>query len=182
MSQTRLKVVPIDLRETSAYVKAHLRHNGIAVGYKFAVAVAAEDGVVRGVAIVGRPVARRLDDRLTPEVDRLATDGTPNACSALYGAAWRVAREMGCERLVTYVLASEPGTSLKASGWKCVGEAGGGSWSVPSRPWEDKQPTERKVRWEMARAQTNAKGLAGLDEAHVPTVQIGRGRSAGTLL
>ena len=103
------------------------------------------------MAIVGRPVARRLDDGLTLEVNRLATDGTPNACSCLYGAAWRVARELGYRRLVTYILASESRTSLKAACWTCVGEAGGGSWSVPTRPREDKHPVEKKVRWEIGR-------------------------------
>ena len=95
MNQPRLKVVPIHLREANAYVREHYRHHGPVVGYKFAVAVATEDDVIRGVAIVGRPVARRLDDGLTLEVNRLATDGTPNACSALYGASWRVAKELG---------------------------------------------------------------------------------------
>ena len=152
MNQPRLKVVPIHLKAANAYVREHHRHHGPVVGYKFAVAVATEDDVIRGVAIVGRPVARRLDDGLTLEVNRLATDGTPNACSALYGASWRVAKELGYLRLVTYILSTEPGISLRAAGWTCVGEAGGGSWSVPSRPREDKHPTEKKVRWEVGRA------------------------------
>ena len=176
MSQPRLKVVPIHLREANAYVKEQHRHHGPVVGYKFAVAVATQDEVVRGVAVVGRPVARRLDDGLTLEVNRLATDGTPNSCSALNGAAWRVAREMGYERLVTYVLASEPGTSLKAVGWTCVGEAGGGSWSVPSRPREDKHPTERKVRWEVGRTVLANEGSLRPAEADDPDTE---GKTAG---
>jgi CBS domain-containing protein len=151
VNQPRLKIVPIHLKEANAYIREHHRHHGPVVGYKYAIAVATEDDVIRGVAIVGRPVARRLDDGMTLEVNRLATDGTPNACSCLYRAAWRVAREMGYERLITYILVTETGTSLKAAGWTCVGEAGGGSWSVPSRPREDKHPTEKKVRWEAGR-------------------------------
>lgn len=74
-----------------------------------------------GVAIVGRPVSRHLDDGWTLEVNRLCTDGSRNACSALYAAAWRAARAMGYKRLVTYILESENGASLRAAGWKCVG-------------------------------------------------------------
>ncbi len=146
-----MKVVPIHFKEANVFVKERHRHHGQVVGYKYAVAVATEDGTIRGVAIVVRPVARRLDDGLKLEVNRLATDGTPNACSALYGAAWRVARELGYDCLITYILATEPGTSLKAAGWTCVGEAGGGSWSVPSRPRQVRHPTGPKVRWEVGR-------------------------------
>ena len=113
---------------------------------------------MKGVAIVGHPIARRLDDGLTVEVLRVCTDGTHNACSILYGACARIAREMGYKRIVTYTLESEPGTSLKASGWTRIGEAGGGDWNVPSRPREvmqvtllgeeRKYPNEKKVRWE----------------------------------
>ena len=99
--------------------------------------------------MVGRPVARHSDDGWTLEVTRLATDGAPNACSSLYGAAWRVCREMGYSRCITYILADEPGTSLKASGWKCLGERGGGSWSCKSRPRVDKHPLQRKLMFEV---------------------------------
>ena len=85
------------------------------------------------------------------EVTRLATDGTRNACSLLYGAAWRVSKEMGFRRLITYILADEPGTSLKASGWKLVGERGGGSWSRPKRPRVDKHPLQNKFLFERER-------------------------------
>lgn len=100
--------------------------------------------------MIGRPVARALDDGLTLEVNRVATDGAKNACSALYGAAWRAARALGYRRLVTYTLATEPGTSLDAAGWKVVGQVTGRSWSCPSRPRDDKHPTTNKVRWEVA--------------------------------
>src|SRR5262249_26402395 len=118
------------------------------VGHKFSLAVCDDDRVIHGVAIVGRPIARALDDGLTLEVTRVATDGTKNACSALYGACRRAAFALGFKRIGTYILVSEPGTSLKAAGWKCLGEAGGGSWSVPSRPRVDKHPLQAKLRWE----------------------------------
>lgn len=147
--QSKLTIVPITLHQANAYVKQYHRHHGRARGCRFCIAVVDEAGVMRGVAIVGRPVARRLDDGLVAEVLRLATDGCPNACSALYGAAWRAARAQGFRRLVTYILASEPGTSLKAAGWRMVGDAGGGSWSRAGRSRTDRHPLERKVRWEV---------------------------------
>lgn len=147
-SQPRLTVVPLPLDEANAFVIQHHRHHKPTVGHKFSIGVADEDGVIRGVAIVGRPVARMLDNGLTLEVNRVATDGCPNACSALYGAAWRAAKALGYRRLITYVLKSEPGTSVRAAGWRCLGERGGGSWSVPSRPRVDKHPLQTKMLWE----------------------------------
>jgi hypothetical protein len=146
--QSRLTVVPLPLDEANAFVIQHHRHHRPTVGHKFSLGVADEDGVIRGVAIVGRPVARMLDNGLTLEVNRVATDGCPNACSALYGAAWRAAKALGYRRLITYVLKSEPGASVKAAGWKCIGERGGGSWNMPSRPRVDKHPLQTKMLWE----------------------------------
>ena len=110
------------------------------------------------MAICGQPVARKLDDGLTIEIRRVCTDGTYNACSILYGACARIAHEMGYKRVITYTLASEPGTSLRASGFVDCGEAGGRSWDMPSRPREVEQVTlfgeirkyseEKKRRWE----------------------------------
>lgn len=148
MSQSKLTVVPLPLDEANAFVRQHHRHHQPTVGHKFSLGVADESGAVRGVAIVGRPVARMLDDGLTLEVNRVATDGCPNACSALYGAARRAAFALGYRRLITYTLNTEPGTSLKAAGWKLLGERGGGSWSVPSRPRVDKHPLQMKLLWE----------------------------------
>lgn len=97
--------------------------------------------MLHGVGIVGHPVARRMDDGLTVEIYRVCTDGTYNACSMLYGACARIAREMGYKRIITYTLVSEPGSNLKASGFTNCGEAGGTDWNVPSRPRETVQFT-----------------------------------------
>jgi hypothetical protein len=112
------------------------------------VAVVDEGGLTRGVAIVGRPVSRVLDDGWTLEVSRVATDGVRNGCSMLYGACRRAAFALGYRRLVTYVLSTEPGTSLRAAGWKCVGEIRGKSWNMPGRPRVDKHPIQNRLRWE----------------------------------
>jgi hypothetical protein len=105
-------------------------------------------GKIVGVAIVGRPVSRFRDDGLTAEITRLCTDGTRNACSFLYGAASRAAFALGFKRIGTYILASEPGTSLTAAGWRLIGETPGKSWSVPSRPRVDKHPLQKKLLFE----------------------------------
>lgn len=149
-----LSIVPVDFAEANAFVRKHHRHHKPMVGCKFCIGVASiaewvmdEDRIV-GVAIIGRPVARMLDDGWTLEVNRVATDGTANACSILYAAAWRAARAMGYRKLVTYILDTEPGTSLTAAGWKCVGKAGGGAWGRQAWPRVDKHPTQGKIRWE----------------------------------
>lgn len=144
-----LNVTPLTLREASAFVAREHRHHKPPQGGLFAIGAAKGEAVV-GVCIVGRPVARMLADGFTAEVTRLATDGSRNACSLLYAAAWRACRAMGYRRLVTYILDNEPGTSLRAAGWRCVGEAGGGSWSRASRPRVDDHPTQGKLRFEIA--------------------------------
>lgn len=146
-----LELVPLTLREAHAFVGRHHRHHKPSRGGKFAIGCA-EDGEIVGVAVVGRPVARHLDDGWTVEVNRVATDGTRNACSMLYGAAWRAAKAMGYKRAVTYTLPEEGGASLRGAGWRCIGEAGGGSWDTPTsgRPRVDQHPTQTKLRWEAA--------------------------------
>ena len=108
------------------------------------------DGRLVGVAIVGRPVSRYLDNGLTLEVNRLCTDGTKNACSFLYAAAWRAARAMGYRKIVTYILDTESGASLRAAGWKCAGLAGGKRWTGSRRPAADLYPAQMKYRYEQS--------------------------------
>jgi hypothetical protein len=139
--------VRIDLDEANAFVATHHRHHKPVVGHLFSLGAAFEDRIV-GVVIVGRPVARLRDDGMTAEVTRLCTDGTRNACSFLYGAASRGAFALGFKRIGTYILASENGASLKAAGWRQIGEVKGRSWSCPSRPRIDKHPTQDKLLFE----------------------------------
>lgn len=143
----RMTIVPIFQDEAFAFISQHHRHHRKPVGSIFQIAASCEGKIV-GVAIVGRPIARGNDNGFTAEVTRLCTDGTANACSKLYGACWRAAREMGYMRLITYILAEEPGISLHAAGWRLVGERGGGTWSTPSRPRVDKHPTQKKFLFE----------------------------------
>lgn len=142
-----MKVVPLELRELNALVAQLHRHHKPVQGHRFSIG-AEYCGRLVGGASVGRPVARRCNPKETLEVTRLVTDGTKNACSTLYAAAARIGREMGYKRIQTYILASEPGTSLIASGWVNEGEAGGGQWKhTDGKPRRTDQPTEKKTRW-----------------------------------
>ncbi len=142
-----MEAVPITLREANDFVRQHHRHNAPVTGCLFAIGCQADDKLV-GVAIVGRPVSRRLDDGKTVEVLRVATDGTRNACSFLHARVARIARLMGYERIITYTLQEETGASLRAVGARVVGEVPAGEWSKPGRPRRS-QPVYglAKLRW-----------------------------------
>ena len=128
--------VPIELKDAQNYINKFHRHHQAAHRDKFRIA-AMDDGEIVGVVQVGRPVSRILDDGHTLEVLRLCTTGEKDVCSFLYSRAARIAKEMGYTKIITYILESETGTSLKASGWKLEADGVGGSdWNVPSRPRE----------------------------------------------
>lgn len=134
---TKLDIVPITYREAATFVASHHRHHPPPVGHKFSIAVAHGNTIV-GVAMIGRPVARHYDDGTTLEVNRTCTDGTSNANSMLYGAAWRAAKALGYRRLITYTRADESGSSLKAAGWRVVAQRSANKgWDCPSRPRVD---------------------------------------------
>lgn len=99
-----------------------------------------------GCAVCGRPVSRYLDDGRTMEINRLCTDGTRNACSMLYGASCRVAKAMGYKKVITYILETEDGASLKASNFICEGGAGGTHWTGERDKGQD-LPKLYKTRW-----------------------------------
>lgn len=142
----RLEIIPIHFREACDFIGKYYRHHKPPQGHKFSVAVSKGQAIV-GVAVVGRPVSRRLQDGYTLEVTRLCTDGTKNVCSMLYAACWRATKALGYRQLITYILNTEDGTSLKAAGWHCIGRAGGKSWNVPSRPRIDKSPGQLKIKF-----------------------------------
>lgn len=145
-----LVLQPITFSEAAEFIAQHHRHHLPPVGWKFGIAVNDGSQVV-GVITVGRPVARALDNGWTLEVTRVCTNGTKNAASMLYGAAWRASKALGYKRLITYTLCNETGRSLVAAGWKVVGQTHGGSWNCPSRPRVDKAPIGQKTLWEAAR-------------------------------
>lgn len=141
----RLEVRPITFKAASEFIKQHHRHHKPTVGCKFCLGL--YDGEkLCGVAVCGRPVSRHYDDGLTCEINRLCTDGTANACSMLYGASCRVAKAMGYKKVVTYILESENGASLKASNFVCEGIAGKPKWTGVRNTGVD-TPAEFKTRW-----------------------------------
>ena len=140
-----IEIRPITLKEANEYVNKYHRHHNGTVGHKFSIGCYDGEKIV-GVAICGRPVSRYLDDGLTCEINRLCTDGTRNACSMLYGACARVAKGMGYRKIITYILESENGASLKASNFTCEGVAGGTHWTGIRNKGQD-IPNEMKTRW-----------------------------------
>ena len=142
-----LNLIPVSLSEANAFVAKYHRTHKPVTGHKFSIGCM-KDGRLVGVAIVGRPVSRHLDNGLTLEVNRLCTDGTKNACSFLYGAAWRAARALGYRKIITYILDTESGASLRAAGWDCAELAGGKRWTGSRRPAVDLYPPQMKYRYE----------------------------------
>lgn len=140
-----MKIVPVTFRTACDFIKKHHRHHGPTVGCKFCIGVE-KNGELVGVAVCGRPVSRHYDDGKTCEINRLCTDGTRNACSKLYGACCRVAKEMGYQKMITYILESENGASLKASNFICEGMAGGTHWTGERNKGQN-IPKEMKTRW-----------------------------------
>ena len=147
-TQSHLTIVPVYWREAKAFIAEHHRHHLPGGNGRFSIGVEDDAGRLRGVAVMGRPKARMIPHRQVLEVVRVATDGCENACSALYGASCRIHKPHGYRKAMTYILVSEPGTSLLAAGWRPVAVTDGGSWSRPSRGRTDKHPLDAKVRWE----------------------------------
>jgi hypothetical protein len=148
----KLALCPLSHREALAYVQAHHRHSVSPRGMKFALGAAMGEAL-EGVAIVGRPVSRALDDGWCLEVLRLctpSTDSERNVCSFLYAASWRATRALGYRKLVTYTREDESGRSLAAAGWRVVGEVEARSWHRASRPRDDRDERVPRLRWEPA--------------------------------
>lgn len=144
---SRLYAVPLELREANEFVATLHRHHDPVYRDKFRVG-AEKNGELVGIVQVGRPVSRNLDDGKTVEVTRLCSNGERNVCSFLYGKAAKIAQEMGYSKIITYILQSEPGVSLKAAGWTLEDPScGGGNWNCPSRKRNTTAPTEKKQRW-----------------------------------
>ena len=154
-----IKAIPISLAQAQSYIDEHHRHHTSVIRDKYRVG-AEINGELVGVAQVGRPVNRHMDDGKTLEVIRLCSNGTKDVCSFLYAKSARIAKELGYSKIITYILESETGTSLKASGWHLEdSQCGGGTWDRANRkrelldaqlslyPIKQKYVTEKKQRW-----------------------------------
>ena len=147
----RMRIVPLTLREANDFVEAHHRHSARTSndGGKFAIGLKSGEQLV-GAAIVGRPVARMLQEEGTAELLRCCTAaGAPTgACSKLAARAKRVWQQMGGTRLVTYTLASESGVSMRAAGFVLEAAVPARRWDTPSRRRAARAIEERdKLRW-----------------------------------
>lgn len=150
-----LGVVPMSLREANDFVEAYHRHNGRTTrdGGRFAIGASDGERLV-GVAIVGRPIARLMQDGVTAEVLRVCVldDAPKGACSFLYGRSWRVWQQMGGRRMLTYTLQDESGASLRGAGWVIMGESkphkAGWTSADRARRWQSIYG-QQKFRWEV---------------------------------
>ena len=144
-----MRLVHVELKEANDFVAKHHRHHKTVLSHRFSIG-AEKEGRLVGVAIVGRPVARMTDQRNTLEVTRLCTDGTKNACSFLYSAAARAGIALGYKKIQTFILESESGISLRASGWDFISSSNGGSWVREGMAHLNRrtdQPTSPKQKW-----------------------------------
>ena len=149
-----MELTPLTLKEARRFVARHHRTHPAPQGGLFAIGAAVGEDII-GVAIVGVPVSRLLADGYTAEVRRLCVlENRPNACSFLYGACWRAARSMGYRKLITYTGSKEPGTSLRAAGWRLVGTTKAQSWDRPSRPRVDTSPPQQRQLWDRMTCQS----------------------------
>lgn len=127
------KTIPLSLQAANAWVELQHRHHHAVHRDKFRFGIVDDTEQLVGVVQVGRPVARGYDDGCTVEVVRLCTNGTKNACSFGYATACKIAKLLGYEKVVTYILDEETGTSLRASGFTLDHYTAGGQWDTPSR-------------------------------------------------
>ena len=142
------EVIPISFRYACNIVSLFHRHHKPPQGHKFSLGLEVE-GKMAAIVIVGRPVARGLDDGRTLEITRICVieDGIKNCVSILLGAVCKAAKAMGYQRIVTYILEGEHGSSLKASNFQIDGMVHGRTWSCESRPRQDNHPLDNKVRY-----------------------------------
>lgn len=164
----RVRIVPCNRDAAREFIAKYHRHHGVPVGWLWLHAARRIGGDMCGVAVVGRPVARALNDGFTVEVTRVCTlvtftvvgsDGRQHSSptnSMLYRASERTAKAMGYVRGLTYLLASEwdrfnedgdriGGAGVRAAGWRELWRVDGRSWDCESRPRTDKHPTVDKV-------------------------------------
>ncbi len=154
----KMYIKPCTITDAKAFIATHHRHNAPPMTGLFATSVVDHRNAVVGVGVCSRPVARALNDGWTCEISRVCTDGTPMACSMIYGSLCRAAKALGYRKVVTYTLKREPGTSLKASNFKQAGETKGRTWDTPTRRRNlkvmdlfgtvKKYQPEDKYRWE----------------------------------
>jgi hypothetical protein len=152
-----LRLRPVTVKDATRWVTTvHRHHKRELAGARFAVqlvrysALNLTDGGVRvGVAVVTSG-PRVWEGTGRCNIARVATDGSKNACSMLYGAMCRAAAALGYREAWTYTLPSEPGTSLRASGFDDMGLTSGGEHDRPRQAHRRRLPAEQpspKRRW-----------------------------------
>ena len=147
----KLHLVPISNEVAKDCIQRWHRHNGTTYfGDFLRVGCATDDGVLVAVGVAGRPTARHFANGQTLEVWRVASDGTFNSTSMLYGALSKAGFALGYTRIITYTQADESGASLRAVGWRVVAQRSAREgWNSPSRPRDDaRYMTSARTLWE----------------------------------
>ena len=147
-----LSTIPLSLKEANEFVTKYHRHNKKCAGHKFSIGAVYKNEIV-GVVIVGRPVARKLDNRFTLEINRnCVLDTAPKGtCSFLYSRVIKIWQTMGGKKIITYTLETESGSSLKAVNFNKettvqTFKKNTGWTTRTNRIWQEVQATPR-IRW-----------------------------------
>jgi hypothetical protein len=155
-------IAPIPLSVANDFVKKYHRHNDERKIHKFSLGLykkSEDKDILIGVAICGSPTGISYNGKSFLEVYRVCVTEANNSCSMLYGRCTRIAKELGYEKLITYTLKTEPGTTVKASGFELeTDEAGGKKWTGKRAKEREKKrneagivlklpPEEKKNRW-----------------------------------
>lgn len=145
-----MRIVPISLKQANDFVETHHRHNKKVVSHKVSIGLE-ENGELVGVGIAGIPIARLLDDGKTLELRRICVkEGKPNGCSMLMARLKQIGQLMGYEKVITYTLQRESGSSLKAVRARIVAEGRPGVWKRKGKPYVHQAVyDEPKWRWEL---------------------------------
>jgi hypothetical protein len=142
-----MELRPISFKDACTFTNKFHRHLKSPIGHKFSISLFHEN-ILIGVIMVGRPISRILDDGYTLECNRLTTTGTRNACSKLYSAAISAAKFLGYRKIITYILTTESGSSLRAAGFRQKNTTTHLSWDCPSRERKSILPNILKIRFE----------------------------------
>ncbi|MBG95089.1 MAG: hypothetical protein CL793_07540 [Chloroflexi bacterium] len=141
------------LESVKQFVRENHRHAPAPpAGWRWGYTIWAGDFML-GVAMVGRPAARRIDGTKVIDVSRVcvsrraSAEVAENACSMVYARAARDGAKAGFERVITYTIAGEPAAGCRAAGMEVEHRSRSGNWNRAGRRRNSRNSTRPKVRW-----------------------------------
>jgi len=151
ITKNNCRIIPVSLKDANKFVETFHRHSKPVVFHKFSLGLLFKEKII-GVIIVGRPVARALDNGLNVEINRCCIlEGYKNANSFLYARAKKICQLMGYQKIITYTLhGEESGSSLRAIKAKQEIITKSDQWDTPSRKRIfNELYNKKKIRWEL---------------------------------